>query len=94
MEVETYQSGESFTHATLDREPDCLVLDIRMPGMSGPALRDWLNARGRHLPIVFITAHAEYEGDAAGSQAKILRKPFEGQALLDAINQVIGRCNP
>ncbi len=90
MEVEAYASGESFLAAVLPREPDCLILDIRMPGMTGPELRDRLQASGRQIPIVFITAHAEDEEIAAGKSAIVLHKPFDDQALLAAIEQTVG----
>lgn len=86
MEVETFESAERFLRAPLRREPDCLVLDIRMPAMSGPDLRDRLHAAGRRIPVVFITAHADDEDGAPGGTAKVLRKPFDGQVLLDAIH--------
>lgn len=89
MEVETFLSAASFLQTTLRREPDCLVLDIRMPGMTGPELRDRLHATGRHIPVVFITAHAEGEEDAAGAGARVLHKPFDGQVLLDAIEEAV-----
>ena len=90
MEVETYSSGENFLAAGLPREPDCLILDIRMPGMTGPELRDRLQALGRHLPIVFITAHAEDEEMAAGGSAIVLHKPFDDHTLLAAIERTTG----
>ena len=90
MEVETYESGESFLLSTVKREPDCLIVDIRMSGMSGPELRDRLVAMGRHIPVVFITAHAEDSGAVAGT-AEVLRKPFGDDALLAAIQRAIHR---
>jgi FixJ family two-component response regulator len=91
MEVETHLSGQSFLDAVLRREPDCLVLDIRMPGMSGPALHDRLMAAGRRIPVVFITAHAKEENGLSGGETEILRKPFGEQTLLDAIHRAITR---
>lgn len=89
MDVDTYTSGESFLLATVKREPDCLVLDIRMPGMSGPDLRDRLLAMGRHIPVVFITAHAEDENGLVRGATEVLRKPFGDEVLLDAIGRAI-----
>lgn len=88
IEVETYASADDFLQAALRREPDCLVLDVRMPGMTGPQLRDHLHSAGRLIPVVFITAHAE-EGHGDPWGATILRKPFDGQALLDAIHETV-----
>jgi FixJ family two-component response regulator len=63
------------------------VLDIRMPGMSGPELRERLLRLGRRIPVVFITAHAEAENGLRDGKTEILRKPFDGQVLLDAIHR-------
>jgi len=89
MDVGTCPSGESFLRSILHREPDCLVLDIRMPEMTGPELRDRLYAMGRRIPIVFITAHAEEEDSIAGSGVPVLHKPFDDSALLDAIRLAV-----
>ena len=89
MDVETYTSGASFLLASLRCEPDCLVLDIRMPGMSGPELRDRLLGAQRRIPVVFITAHAEDENGLAVGATEVLRKPFDDQTLLDAVERVI-----
>jgi len=89
MDVDTFTSAEGFLCAVLEREPDCLVLDIRMPGMSGPELRDRLRAAGRNIPVVFITAHSEGENGSSSDDTRVLRKPFDGQMLLDAIRQAV-----
>ncbi len=92
MDVETYPSGEDFLLSLQQTEPDCLVLDIRMPGMTGPDLRDRLVGLGRRIPIVFITAHAEDAGaerGASGELVDILHKPFDDEALLEAIRHGI-----
>lgn len=97
MDVETYGSGEEFLVALPGREPDCLVLDVRMPGMTGPDVRGRLVGMGRRIPIVFITAHAEEtapEWGAAGGGEDVLHKPFDDQALLDAIARSIRRRGP
>ena len=91
MDVEVYASGESFLQTQLHREPSCLVLDVRMPEMTGPELRDRLKALGRSIPVVFITGHAEDEDGLADDPAEILRKPFDDQALLDAIERAVIR---
>jgi FixJ family two-component response regulator len=85
MDVETYTSGESFLRIERDREPDCLVLDICMPGLSGPDLYNRLLDRGATIPVVFITALGDDGGTDDG--VIVLRKPFEDEALLDAIRR-------
>ena len=95
MDVETYSAAEDFLVAR-PLEADCLVLDIRMPGMTGPDLRDQLLKEGRSIPIVFITAHAEDvpRRSAVDSRAEVLQKPFGDQALLDAIGRAMRPAGP
>ena len=97
MEVETYSSGQTFLAAVLGRDPDCLILDIRMPGLTGPDLRDRLQEMGRHIPIVFITAHSEDVVSKGGFRANgvdVLRKPFGDQELLGAIARAVRKPDP
>ena len=97
MEVETFPSGEDFLRSLEHRAPDCLVLDIRMPGMTGLDLRDRLAAAKYSIPIVFITAHAEgvsAERGASGELAEILHKPFDDKTLLEAIGRSIRQPEP
>ena len=93
MEVEAHASAEEFLRALKQREPDCLILDVRMPVMTGPELRHKLFELGHRLPIVFITAHAEEvaQASAAEKRVDVLHKPFDGQTLLDAIQRAIKR---
>jgi FixJ family two-component response regulator len=91
MEVQTHASAEEFLRELDHREPDCLILDIRMPGLTGFELHDRLQGMGRSIPTVFITAHAaELEGEIASGGAEILHKPFDDTALLGAIRRAIG----
>lgn len=97
MDVETHASAEEYLRALNRHEPDCLVLDIRMPAMTGPELRQRLLDEGYDIPVVFITAHAEDGGaENRGSTAgvDILHKPFDNQVLLDAIHRAIGQRKP
>jgi FixJ family two-component response regulator len=89
MEVETRSSAASFLQTPLHREPDCLILDIRMPEMSGPELHQSLVAMGRHIPVVFITAHEADADLSEAGEAAILHKPFDDEALLDAILRAV-----
>src|SRR4030095_8764866 len=59
--VQVFGSAEEFLSADQDRQPDCLILDIRMPGMSGLELQRELSRSNRELPVVFITAHGSDE---------------------------------
>jgi FixJ family two-component response regulator len=92
MDVETFASGDGFLQSLGGRQPDCLILDIRMPGMTGPHLRDRLAALGYRIPIIFITAHAEDVSEDHGTEVvQILHKPFGDEALLNAIQRCVGR---
>ena len=93
FEVETFASGEAFLASRSPRDPDCLILDVRMPGMSGLELQRRLAARQRPIPVIFITAHGDEElrtralDDGA---AEYLFKPFSEQALLNAVQTAVG----
>jgi two-component system response regulator FixJ len=95
FEVETFSSGAVFL-AALDRgeRSGCAVLDVRMPGLSGFEVLERLAARGSTLPVILITGH----GDATMATramdagcAAFLAKPFEDDALLDAIRDALRR---
>jgi FixJ family two-component response regulator len=85
--VRVFDSAEEFLNS--DRDQACiLVLDIRMPGMSGLELQERLAEEGFTRPIIFITAHDDEETRTAaleGGASAFLVKPFEGNALLAAI---------
>jgi FixJ family two-component response regulator len=87
--VQAFSSGEEFLASQYLCETECLILDIAMPGMSGPAVQQELMRRRKKIPIVFITAQ---EGEAIRSQllqrgaVECLSKPFSDTALRDAIN--------
>ena len=87
-----FSSAGEFLSSKFIDETDCLVLDVAMPGMSGPALQQELSRRGKAIPIVFITALAEEslcpQLLAAGA-VDCLLKPFSEAALLDAISAAL-----
>jgi FixJ family two-component response regulator len=87
-----FSSAEAFLESGLVSETRCLVLDIAMPGMTGPALQQELRRRRWEIPIVFITAN----GDRAirprllaQGAAECLFKPFSDAALCDALNAAL-----
>lgn len=86
--VDVYASGRELLDALTEHAPDCVVLDMYMPGMSGLEVQAALAAQRPDLPIVFITAHddaaAEQRALEAGAIA-FLRKPFSEQQLFAAI---------
>ncbi|MDQ1333642.1 MAG: hypothetical protein QG552_592 [Thermodesulfobacteriota bacterium] len=84
----TFESAEGFLDCAAAMGKGCLVLDIRLPGMSGLDLQEQLSLSGLEYPVIFMTAHdnAQWQERARKSGAlAYLRKPFPEQALLDAI---------
>ena len=87
--AEVFGSGEEFLNSACVLQTDCLIADVRMPGMSGLELQERLNAAGASVPIVFISAHDDKEARARGLRAgaiDFLQKPFSEESLLGAIN--------
>jgi FixJ family two-component response regulator len=90
LNVETFASAHDFLKRQPHNGPACLLLDIRMPGLSGLDLQDELVAAGRTLPIIFISGHGSIPISVRAMKAgavDFIEKPFEDQTLLDAINQ-------
>lgn len=91
MAVRTFDSAEDFLASGAGR-PQCLVLDVRMPGMSGLDLQQRLNASDQRIPIVFMSGvhddRASESSLAAGACA-FLHKPFDEHVLLDAISRAV-----
>ena len=86
--AEAFSSAEAFLASNAMNETSCLLLDIAMPGMSGPELQRELARRQRQIPIVFITGHADSTvrpNLLARGAVECLMKPFSESALLDAI---------
>jgi FixJ family two-component response regulator len=93
MQAKTFASAEEFLNADHPRKADCLILDVRLPGMSGLELHRHLLARKCNVPVIFITAHGS--DDQARSEAAsdwtvaYFIKPFSGDELLDAVNRAL-----
>jgi len=92
LNVETYASAQAFLDAvTLDRR-GCLILDLRLPGMSGRELQTQLQQRGIHLPIIFLSGHGDIETAVAAIKEgaiDFLEKPCSGQRLLDQVQAAL-----
>jgi FixJ family two-component response regulator len=91
-EVLGFATGQEFLDSLHARLPDCVLLDIHMPGLSGLQVRDELKSAKFDLPIVFITASDDAElADQAlcGGAKALLRKPFPRQVLLDAVDAAL-----
>jgi FixJ family two-component response regulator len=94
LKVVLFGSVAEFLRAKLPDGPSCLVLDIRLPGQSGLDLQDELAKADIHLPVIFITGHADVPMSVRAMKAgavEFLTKPFRDQELLDAIQLAIGR---
>lgn len=92
--AQAHASADEFLGAYQPGEPGCLVLDIRMPGMSGLELQQALRARGHVLPVIFITGHGDVSLAVQAMKQEacdFLEKPFKDQALLDAVTQAVRR---
>ena len=92
LEAEGYASGKDFLAA--ERRPDCVVLDLHMPVMSGQALLKQIRRMSARLPVVVITAHdtAETRDDCiAAGAAAYLRKPLDDRLLLNAISVALAK---
>ena len=88
----TFGSAQEFLTSDYLSQTDCLILDVAMPGMSGPELQQELVRRGYHIPTIFITAH----GDAttrprlvAHGAVECLTKPFSDTALREALDSAL-----
>ena len=89
FQTQDFRSAEAFLSANQARDTACLILDVRMPGMSGLELQRQIVAANWRIPIIFITAHADADARAralAAGAVAFLYKPCREQELLDAID--------
>ncbi len=94
MAVEVFPSAQAFLSAPRRDAPGCLVLDVRLPGLSGLDLQRELADSNVTLPIIFLTGHGDIPMSVKAMKAgaiEFLTKPFRGQDLLDAIRQAVAR---
>jgi len=92
LPTETFASGKDFLDQVTPDQPGCLVMDLRMPGMSGLEVQEVLRNRGVNLPIIIITAHGDVSCAVRAIKAgaiDFLEKPFRGQELLDCVNRAL-----
>jgi len=90
--VKTFSSAHEFLEKYQPEERGCLILDVRMSGMSGLELQQQLNEKHIDIPIIFITGHGDVPMAIKAMKAKafeFLTKPFNDQTLLDSINKAI-----
>jgi FixJ family two-component response regulator len=96
LEVRTFASTQAFLRTKLPDAPSCLVLDVRLPGMSGLDFQGELAKSDVHVPIVFMTGHGDIPMTVKAMKAgavEFLTKPFREQDLLDAVRIGIERSN-
>ena len=92
LNVEAFSSAHAFLRQEVPAVPTCLVLDVRMPGLSGLDLQNELADAKRQIPIIFITGHGSIPMTVRAMKAgalEFLTKPFSDQELLDAIRQAL-----
>ena len=94
LRAEVFGSTEEFVSAPRPQVPSCLVLDVRLPGMSGLEFQDELETTGIRIPIIFVTAHGDIPMTSRAMKAgaiEVLPKPFQKKELLEAIHQALDR---
>jgi RNA polymerase sigma factor (sigma-70 family) len=94
LQVEGFDSADSFLHKRLPDAPSCLVLDVRLPGLSGLDFQRELAAKNIRIPIVFLTGHGDIPMSVRAMKAgavEFLTKPFRDQDLLDAVGIALDR---
>ena len=92
-EVALFESGEAFLASLEVRRPDCVILDVHMPGLSGFDVRSRLHAMRADVPVIFITASDDPDLDRQAFEAggrRLLRKPFSNDELLAAVGAALG----
>ena len=97
LRVQVFASAEEFLASGRIADTACLVLDVRMPGLSGLELQAQLIVSGHAIPIIFISAHGEEDTRRQAIEAgalDFLQKPFSDDALLNAIARVIDLPSP
>jgi FixJ family two-component response regulator len=92
LAVETFASATDFLESGAVGRPGCLILDVRMPGMSGLDLQQRLRAQGRRIPLIFMTGHGDVPMAIRAMKAgafDFIQKPFEGGMLLKRVREAL-----
>src|SRR5262245_10361929 len=92
--VQTFSSAAAFIQAYRRGDPGCLVLDVRLPGMSGPELQHHLRREGMEIPIVFVTAHGDVPtavNALKGGAVDFIQKPFDYREAVAAVRRALER---
>ena len=97
MDAETFTAGREFIdllEAMPSFQPDCVILDVQMPGMNGLEVQEQLAQSGSRVPVIFITAHDEVgarERALAAGAIAFLRKPFDDELFIKTLNVALKR---
>jgi|SRR3984957_10380689 FixJ family two-component response regulator len=94
LHAETFETPQEFLHSKRTDGPSCLILDVRLPGVSGLDFQRELADAGIRIPIIFITGHGDIPMTVKAMKSgavEFLTKPFRDQDLLDAIQQALDR---
>jgi FixJ family two-component response regulator len=94
LRSEAFGSTQDFLARSPEERPSCLILDVRLPGVSGLDFQGQLSNAGVDIPIIFITAHGDIPMSVKAMKSgavEFLPKPFHDQDLLDAVQQALGR---
>jgi RNA polymerase sigma factor (sigma-70 family) len=94
LQVESFSSADAFLHRKPSDAPSCLVLDVRLPGLSGIDIQRELAARNIRIPVIFVTGHGDIPMSVRAMKAgavEFLTKPFRDQDLLDAVRIALER---
>jgi two-component system response regulator FixJ len=92
LPVTTFDSAQGFLDAYSSDAAGCVLLDVRMPGMSGPVLQEQLNLRGSILPVIFITGHGDVSMAVEAMQHgafDFVEKPFHDQDLIERVQRAL-----
>lgn len=92
LDCETFASAEAFLEAGVGARSGCIVLDIRMPGMSGLELQERLASEGIRMPVIIVTAHGDVPTAVRAMKSgavDFLEKPFSDQLLLERIHHCL-----
>lgn len=93
FDTNTYESAQEFLDNLARERPDCLIVDLQMPGISGMELQGILRRAGAQLPVIIVTARddpASHEKCLALGAAACLSKPLDCDTLVDVIHSVVG----
>lgn len=92
LRTEIYSSAPAFMAAYRDEGPSCVILDLRMPGMSGLEAQQQLRERGVHIPVIVVTGHGDVPAAVRAMKlgaVEFLEKPCNDQVLIDIVNKAI-----